>query len=217
MNKRKLIPFNWNVDESRGVILGLVLAVALFGFELFNVETNRYALLDLLGTVSIWGLQWALILAIAFGSIDLIGLIRLFMPEQSWHEPKELWLLAGAWFLGASMNTGLTWYALSLAMSRQPVGGTILPRESVLLYAPIMIALLLLLLRILFIGTIAKTVDRLIHPAGYASNYSYNQRSLGLPQGRPRRAHHYRQSAGSSSAYSAHDNGGVMVEENFLD
>jgi hypothetical protein len=209
MNKRKLIPFNWNVDESRGVIIGLVLALTLFGFELFNYETNRYALLDLLGTVDIWGLQWAAILAIAFGSIDLVGLIRLFMPEQGWDEPKEFWLLVGAWFLGATMNTWLTWYAISLTMIRQPVGGTILSRDAMLLYTPIMIALLLLLIRILFIGTIAKTVDRLIHPVGYSRPYTYNQRSLGPPHGRPRRAHHYRQ--------SANNNDNIMVEENFLD
>lgn len=209
MNKRKLIPFNWNVDESRGVIIGLVLAVTLFGFELFNYETNRYALMDLLGTIDIWGLQWAVILAIAFGSIDLVGLVRLFMPEQGWDEPKEFWLLVGAWFLGAAMNTWLTWYAISLAMMRQPVGGTILSREAMLLYTPIMIALLLLLIRILFIGTIAKTVDRLIHPAGYSPAYGRNQHSLGLPHGRPRRTNHYRQ--------PTHNNDNIMVEENFMD
>lgn len=209
MNKQKLIPFNWNVDESRGVIIGLVLALTLFGFELFNYETNRYALQDLLGTVHIWGLQWAAILAIAFGSIDLVGLIRLFMPEQGWDEPKEFWLLVGAWFLGAAMNTWLTWYAISLTMMRQPVGGTILSREAMLLYTPIMIALLLLLIRILFIGTIAKTVNRLIHPVRYGKSYAHNQRSLGLPQGRPRRAQPYRQPANN------HDN--IMIEENFMD
>ena len=100
----------------RGLILGLILAVALIGFEMFNFSTTQVALNDLLGPLTFMGLHWATILAIAFCGIDFAGIARLFTPENNHPSSQETWYLLGAWFLAASMNAILTWWGVSLSL-----------------------------------------------------------------------------------------------------
>ena len=101
----------------REVFVGIILAIALFAFELFNFDTTQFALGSLLGDVRFFNLPWAAILAIAFCSIDFAGLIHFFTPS---HQVKEVsagtWFLIGAWFLGATMNALMTWWAVSLTL-----------------------------------------------------------------------------------------------------
>jgi hypothetical protein len=136
----------------RKTTVGIILIVALLAFEIFNFDTTRFALLDLMGDVRFMGIHWATILAIAFCSIDFAGLVHLFTPENLLEERKEVWYLMGAWLLGATMNAMMTWWAVSLTLLNHNLGNEILSRDQLLFYAPIFVAVLVWLTRILFIG-----------------------------------------------------------------
>jgi hypothetical protein len=146
----------------RQVAIGVILAVALFAFEVFNYDTTRFALQNLLGPISFVGLQWASILALAFCAIDFAGLVRLFTPGKGKDEPKEVWYLMGAWLLGATMNAMMTWWAVSLTLLSHDFGNEVLSREQLLQIVPVFVAVLVWLTRILFIGAITMAGDQLL-------------------------------------------------------
>jgi len=154
---------SWIAQESRTIIIVAILITALVGFEIFNYDTTKFALHNLLGDLQFWGMEWAAILAFAFCGIDFAGLIRMLTPEQGIDEPKEIWLLTGAWLLGATMNAVMTWYAISIVLVNRSVGTQVMTQEDVVFYAPIFVAALVWLTRILFIGSLSFTSDRLIH------------------------------------------------------
>lgn len=141
-----------NINFSRKLIAGIILAVALVAFELFNFDTTRFALHNLLGDISFAGLKWATILAIAFCAIDFAGLTRLFTPERGPKEPTAVWYLMGAWLIGATMNAVMTWWAISLTLLSHEFGNEVLSREQLLRWVPFFVATLVWLTRILFIG-----------------------------------------------------------------
>lgn len=146
----------------RQFVIGIILVLALFAFEMFNFDTTRYALSDLLGDVHFMGMSWAAILAIAFCAIDFAGLARLFTPERGRDEPKEVWYLMGAWLLGATMNAIMTWWAVSLTLLNNNLGNEVLSREELLKIVPIFVAVLVWLTRILFIGAVTVAGERLM-------------------------------------------------------
>ncbi|MFN2136151.1 MAG: hypothetical protein ACK2UK_09370 [Candidatus Promineifilaceae bacterium] len=145
-----LFSFRWSLP--RKLLLGVILAVALVAFEIFNFDTTRYALSSLLGDVNFWGISWAVILAVAFCAIDFAGLSRLFSPEAAGDEPRSTWYLMGAWLLGATMNAMMTWWAVNLTLLNHDLGNEVLSREDLLHYVPVFVAVLVWLTRILFIG-----------------------------------------------------------------
>lgn len=147
----------------RHLVIGLILVFALLAFELFNFDTTRFALESLLGDVRFLNLTWAAILAIAFCAIDFAGLAKLFTPERGSDEPKEVWYLMGAWFLGATMNAVMTWWAVSLTLLGSQLGNEILSREEILRFVPVFVAALVWLTRILFIGALSVTGERLLY------------------------------------------------------
>lgn len=152
----------------RGLIFGLILVIALIAFEIFNFSTTDFALTDLLGNLEFAGLRWATILAIAFCGIDFAGLARLFTPERGPNgHSTETWYLISAWFLGATMNAMMTWWAVSVAMlsSGHQIGNEILSREQLLAYVPVFVAALVWITRILIIGTFSVAGDRLFTQA----------------------------------------------------
>jgi len=155
---------------ARGLWLGLILLAALIAFEIFNFATTEYALASLLGEHDALGIAtWARILAVAFCAIDFAGLARLFTPETGRKEPKEVWLLTGAWLLGAGMNAVMTWWAVVTAFSANPsLGNELLSRADMLAYGPPFIAGLTWLTRILIIGTFAFAGDHLFSTARHA-------------------------------------------------
>lgn len=136
----------------RQVGVGLLLVIALLAFEVFNFDTTRFALGNLLGDVSFAGLRWASILALAFCAIDFAGLAHLFGPLRNEEPGGETWYLMGAWFLGATMNAVMTWWAVNLTLLDHQLGNEILSREQLLNVVPIFVAVLVWLTRILFIG-----------------------------------------------------------------
>lgn len=137
---------------SRKTVVAIILAIALIAFEIFNFDTTKFALSNLLGEISFAGIMWATILAIAFCAIDFAGLVRLFTPQRGREEPKAVWFLTGAWFLGTIANAIMTWWAVSLTLLSHEFGNEVLGREALLRYVPIFVAALVWLTRILFIG-----------------------------------------------------------------
>lgn len=165
MTTQKMFSFNWRSSKGRNTAIGLILITALIGFEIFNFDTTKYALLNLFGGLRFVGLEWAAVLAFAFCSMDFAGLVRILTPEQGMDEPKEVWLLTGAWFIGATMNAVMTWYAVSLAIANRHVGVGVVSQAEVQFYAPVFVAILVWLTRILFIGSLAVAGDHLSNPA----------------------------------------------------
>ena len=151
---------------SRGLLFGLLIIGALLAFEIFNYSTTDFALSDLLGDLHFASVRWATILAIAFCGIDFAGIARLFTPEQGADEPKEVWYLFGAWLLAATMNAGLTWWGVSLALvNHQSLGGSVVAQSTLVKVVPIFVAVMVWLIRILIIGTFSVAGDRLFSQA----------------------------------------------------
>jgi hypothetical protein len=171
----------------RQLIIGLLLVFALLAFELFNFDTTRFALESLLGDVRFISLTWASILAIAFCAIDFAGLAKLFSPARGSDEPKEVWYLMGAWFLGATMNAVMTWWAISLVLLDSQFGNELLSRQDMLRFAPVFVAALVWLTRILFIGALSVTGERLLygHQRASRSRSDSRRRSNSLPRRAP--------------------------------
>lgn len=138
---------------------------ALIAFEIFNFSTTERALADLLGNLAFLGLPWSTVLALAFCGIDFAGIARLFTPEQGMNEPKEVWYLFVAWLLAATMNAILTWWGVSMAVITHQVQSTALVDQGTLVtIIPIFVAVMVWVIRILIIGTLSMSMDRLLHP-----------------------------------------------------
>lgn len=145
-----------------GLFFGLLILIALLAFEMFNYSTTDFALRDLLGELKFAGMHWATILAIAFCGIDFAGIARLFTPQTGAEEPKEVWYLFGAWLLAATMNAMLTWWGVSMAVASHALqSSAVLDPEILLKAVPVFVALMVWVIRILIIGTISTSGERL--------------------------------------------------------
>ncbi len=150
------------IRHKAGAII-VILVMGLIAFELFNFDTTRFALNALMANQRLWGVEWALVLALAFGSIDFAGLARILTPAATWaEEPREVWLLTGAWLLGATMNAVMTWYAMALLLASSPavVGVGSWGQTAVTNAAPVFIAVMVWLTRVLLIGSMALALER---------------------------------------------------------
>jgi len=136
---------------------------ALLAFEIFNYSTTQFALRDVLGDLTFAGFRWATILAIAFCGIDFAGIARIFTPEQGADEPKEVYYLFGAWFLAAAFNAILTWWGVSVAIvsHTSASAGAVISTAAMTKIVPIFVAAMILLIRVLIIGTFSLAGDRL--------------------------------------------------------
>lgn len=144
--------------RQRGLILGLIMLTALFGFEAFNYSTTEYALADILGEVRFAGVQWATILALAFCAIDFAGIARLFLPEGYEESGRETWFLFGAWLLAAALNAMLTWWGVSIALTNHAISSSSFVDAGVLGKAvPIFIAIMVWVTRILLISAFSSS------------------------------------------------------------
>lgn len=166
--KRGARSFANQLPSHRNIAFGLIILLALVSFETFNFSTTEFALTDLFGPFTFAGISWATILALAFCSIDFAGIARLMTPERPDGQASEVWYLLGAWFLGATMNAVLTWWAVSLALiGHSGLGNEVLGREALLSGVPVFIAALVWLIRVLLIGTLTLAGQRLF---GFGSN-----------------------------------------------
>jgi hypothetical protein len=141
-----------NLRIERDRVFALIMLGALTAFELFNFSTTEFALTDLLGDLQIGFMRWATILALAFSSMDFAGVAWLFSPKR--RVKVEVWYLVAAWLLAATMNAVLTWWSVSLALlNHQALGNEVIAREALLNGAPVFVAILVWLLRVLLIGS----------------------------------------------------------------
>jgi hypothetical protein len=162
----------------RGLMFGIIIVAALLAFEFFNYSTTEFALSDLMGDLQFLGLRWATILSIAFCAIDFAGIARLFTPQEGANEPNEVWYLFAAWLLAATMNAMLTWWGVSIAiLNHQSLGNAVVPHATLLRIVPIFVAVMVWLIRILIIGTLSVSGDRLFSKAERRAN-NFNKASL---------------------------------------
>ena len=148
---------------NRGAAWGMMIIGALLAFEVFNFSTTQFALADVLGDLTFAGFRWATILAIAFCGIDFAGIARIFTPQQGADEPKEVYYLFGAWLLGASFNATLTWWGVAVAIvsHTSQSGGAVISNEALTKIVPIFVAVMVLFIRVLIIGTFSLAGDRM--------------------------------------------------------
>lgn len=159
-NSRSALP--QRILTQRGLLIGLILAAALVGFEMFNYSTTEVALRDLLGDLKILGLSWATVLTIAFCGIDFAGIARLFIPESDQPTSNENWFLFGAWLLAATMNAVLTWWGISLGLvNRLPEATAFIDPNTITGIVPVFVALMVWVTRILLIGSFSLAGARL--------------------------------------------------------
>ena len=161
---------------NRGAAWGMMIIGALLAFEIFNFSTTQFALRDVLGDLTFAGMRWATILAIAFCGIDFAGIARIFTPEQGADEPKEVYYLFGAWFLAAAFNATLTWWGVSVAIvsHASASGGAVISTATMTKVVPIFVAAMILLVRVMIIGTFSLAGDRLFS-TDERRPYSYNK------------------------------------------
>ena len=159
---------------NRGATWGMMIIGALLAFEIFNFSTTQFALVDVLGDLKFMGFRWASILAVAFCGIDFAGIARIFTPEQGAEEPKEVYYLFGAWFLAAAFNAMLTWWGVSVAIVNHTSqsGGAVISNETMTKIVPIFVSAMILLIRVLIIGTFSLAGDRLFTTS---ERRSYNE------------------------------------------
>ena len=167
---------------NRGAAWGMMIIGALLAFEVFNFSTTQFALEDVLGDLKFAGFRWATILAIAFCGIDFAGIARIFTPQQGADEPKEVYYLFGAWFLAAAFNASLTWWGVSVAIVNHTSmsGGAVISNAALTKIVPIFVAAMVLLIRVLMIGTFSLAGDRLFttdHQRSYSSSRPVEQQS----------------------------------------
>ena len=147
----------------RGAIFGGILLAALLAFELFNYATTAFALSDILGSLQSAGLRWSTVLALAFCGIDFAGIARLFTPQQTKDEAAEVWYLFGAWLLAAGFNAALTWWGVSVAIASHTSEGSLLVgRETITHVVPVLVAVMVLVIRVLIIGTFSLAGESLL-------------------------------------------------------
>ncbi len=160
---RKLVS---RVHLRRATAFGLIMLGALAAFEIFNYGTTEFALRDLMGALTFGPVSWSVVLALAFCGMDFAGIARLLSPDKGPRNPTESWYLLGAWAVAAAMNGMLTWWAVSLAVvSHAGLGNEIVGRQELIRSVPIFVALLVLLIRVLVIGSFALGGVRMFNAA----------------------------------------------------
>ena len=144
-------------------VIATIITLAVIGFELFNFDTTRFALAAVMRGHTFAGLGWATVLALAFCSLDLAGLVRVFTLEPAAKQTSlELWLMTAAWLLGATLNAAMTWYAMALLIAPlgADIGAALFSHAQMLHAAPLLIATLVWLTRILLISSVTLTLER---------------------------------------------------------
>jgi hypothetical protein len=171
---------------NRGAAWGMMILGALLAFEIFNFSTTQFALADVLGDLKFAGMRWASILAVAFCGMDFAGIARIFTPQQGADEPKEVYYLFGAWLLAAAFNAMLTWWGVSVAIINHSSqsAGAVISNEALTKIVPIFVAAMILLIRILIIGTFSLAGDRMFSTQGQQA-YNNNPRPVQQQTYRP--------------------------------
>ena len=146
--------------QTRSVYV-VVIVMALAAFEIFNFSSTDFALQDILGSQGNGLLPWATILSLAFCGMDIAGIARILTSQNEDGREKSSWYLLGAWVLAAAMNTGLTWWGISVVIYNQPAHAVMIvdPMTYVTL-VPVIGAVIVWVMRVLMIGSLVSSFDK---------------------------------------------------------
>jgi len=151
-----------NTRVRSGTVYGIIIILALIGFESFNFSTTVFALRDLLGDPKFAGISWSTLLALAFCGIDFAGIARLINPDNRTSDLKESWYLFGAWLLAATANAALTWWGVAVAISGHTTqSALVISTKTLTQIVPIFIAILVWVMRILIIASLTSAIERM--------------------------------------------------------
>ena len=138
------------------------------------------------GSQSAAGVSWSTVLALAFCGMDFAGIARLLAPRDSDSDSRDSWFLLGAWVLAAAMNAGLTWWGISLAVYNQPVDtALILDPMTFVTAVPVLVALMVWVIRILIIGMLVSSMNKVLYSKQPARNLSNSSPSVFAPARSP--------------------------------
>lgn len=144
-----------------GGVYSALIVLALITFEALNYSTTAYALRDLLGDLSFIGVSWATLMALAFCSLDFAGIARLVTQKTRVEGASESWYLFGAWLIAATFNAALTWWGVTIAIANHPLrSAEVVNTRQLTTVAPVIVAILVWVIRILIIGSLASALDR---------------------------------------------------------
>jgi hypothetical protein len=142
--------------RTSAVYMAMIIA-ALTAFEVFNFSSTSFALRNILGSQTSGGVSWSTILALAFCGMDFAGIARLLGTQQE-QDGFGGWYLLGAWVLAAAMNTGLTWWGVSISVYNQPVDyALIINPMTFVTVVPVLVAVMVWVIRILIIGSLVTS------------------------------------------------------------
>ena len=151
-----------NTRVQNGTVYGIIIILALIGFEAFNFSTTVFALRDLLGDPKFAGVSWSTLLALAFCGIDFAGIARLINPDNRTSNFQESWYLFGAWLLAATANAALTWWGVAVAISGHNMqSASVISTQTLTQIVPIFIAILVWVMRILIIASLTSAIERM--------------------------------------------------------
>lgn len=160
--------------RSMSVYMAMIVA-ALAAFEIFNFSTTDFALRDILGSQGNGLLPWATILSLAFCGMDIAGIARILTSQNEEGKEKSSWYLLGAWVLAAAMNTGLTWWGISVVIYNQPAHAVmIVDPMTYVTVVPVIGAVMVWVMRVLIIGSLVSSFDKSLNESSPKKKASRN-------------------------------------------
>lgn len=152
--------------QFRNILFLIILFIAWACFEIINYSTTEQAFYDIIGEVSfvLMGFKWSKVAAVAFCLVDFVGIARAFTPQKWEDEPQEVVFLTGAWLLASAFNGFATWWAVSLQIEANAQPHTFVDMADVLKWAPVLLALAMLVLRVTIIGAVSMELEKFLHP-----------------------------------------------------
>ena len=155
----------------------LVLIASLGAFEYFSFSTTSFALRDMMGIQGSGPLSWSMVLSLAFCAVDITGITCLLRNDlQSESHSRRGWYILGAWVVAAAMNTGLTWWGVSVAVFNTPVENALFIDPMIFVKAvPVIVAVMVWVIRVLIIGALVSSFDSKSPPGKKEPAYARNQ------------------------------------------
>ena len=99
--------------------------------------------------------------------MDVAGIARILTSQNEDGQEKSSWYLLGAWALAAAMNTGLTWWGISVVIYNQPAHAVmIIDPMTYVTVIPVMGAVMVWVMRVLIIGLLVSSFDTSLKESG---------------------------------------------------
>jgi hypothetical protein len=163
-------------------ILGIMLVIALVGFEIFNFDTTEFGFQYFFGARTFWGVQWATWLAMAAGMLDFAGIVDIFTPQKGLKE--IVWITKGGWIIATILNAMLTWWTVALILSdHNGLGNNVLTSKQLMVVVPTLMAVFVWIMRFSLITTISVAGEHLI----WNRRPAQRKQARGLPAFEPQK------------------------------